>query len=390
MFVTTQPTRTRHLTPEHEETIKATLPLVGGQIEEIARVFYRTMFGNHPELLANTFNRGNQKSSAQQKALAASIATFAKTLVDPEAPDPVDLLGRIAHKHVSLGITEDQYQVVHDNLFAAIVEVLGADVVTADVAEAWDEVYWLMAETLIGHEDALYASANVEPGDVFRDVTVTAKEELTGTVTMFTLSGEGLTKPRPGQYTSVGVKLPDGARQLRQYSLLDGSADEYRIAVARDGEVSAFLQDNVEVGDRVQATLAAGDLVLAEGSDAPVVLASNGIGSTPMVGMLARLVENGSDREIVVLHGDDSEATDAQREQTRALVEQLPNASLHTFYRDNGELVTVDAVPADADVYLCGGNQFLQSMRAQLAGLPEGRAPREVHYELFSPNDWLL
>src|SRR5699024_5710000 len=169
LFVTTEPTsRDRHLKPENEEIIKATLPAVGANIGTIAQNFYRTMFGNHPELLRNTFNRGNQKSGEQQKALAASVATFASMLVNPDAPDPVDLLKRIGHKHVSLGITEDQYQIVYENLFAAIVEVLGADVVTEDVAAAWSEVYWIMADVLITFEKELYASDGVEPGDVFR------------------------------------------------------------------------------------------------------------------------------------------------------------------------------------------------------------------------------
>ncbi|NVP72717.1 hemin transporter, partial [Vibrio cholerae O1 biovar El Tor] len=89
------------------------------------------LFDNHPELIRDLFNRGNQKQGAQQRALAASIATFASHLV--EGKSPVDLLSRIGHKHASLGIREDQYQVVHDNLFAAIVEVLG-DAITPEIA----------------------------------------------------------------------------------------------------------------------------------------------------------------------------------------------------------------------------------------------------------------
>lgn len=131
MHISTQPQTTDiALTPENEEIVKATLPIVGGAIEDIAPVFYRTMFGKHPELISDLFNRGNQRSGEQQKALAASIATFASMLVNPDASDPRDMLSRIGHKHVSLGITEAQYQIVHDNLFAAIVEVLGEDVVT--------------------------------------------------------------------------------------------------------------------------------------------------------------------------------------------------------------------------------------------------------------------
>lgn len=390
MFVPTQPTsRHRQLTPEHEETIKATLPLVGGNIATIAQTFYRTMFAKHPELLAHTFNRGNQKSGEQQKALAASVVTFASMLVDPTAPDPVDLLARIGHKHVSLGITPDQYQIVHDNLFAAIVEVLGADVVTAEVAEAWDEVYWTMAEILISFEEALYASDGVAPGDVFRDVTVTAKEELSPTVTSYTLRGN-LTEHRPGQYTSIGVVLDDGARQLRQYSIIGGTATEYTIAVETEGEVSTFLRERIEVGDTIQATLAAGDLVL-EDSDTPVVLISSGIGSTPMVGMLAHLAETGSDRPTLYLHADASEQEDAQRAQALALLNKLPRAEAEIAYRAEGERVDVDTHDlAGADVYLCGGNDFLQAVRGDLLELPADKAPKSVRFELFSPNDWLL
>ena len=270
MFVTSKPdTKAQRLSPVHEEIVKATLPAVGEKIELIAHTFYGKMFTAHPELLRDTFNRGNQKSGEQQKALAASVATFATMLVDPNAPDPVDLLNRIAHKHVSLGITEDQYQIVHDNLLAAVAEVLG-DAVTPEVAEAWSAVYLIMADILIAHEKVLYASDNVKPGDVFRDAKVIEKHVLTDRVTEYVLEGD-FTEPQPGQYTSIGVKLDDGARQLRQYSIIGGDATQYRIAVETDGEVSNHLRAKVEVGDTIQATLAAGELVLQD-SDRPAVL----------------------------------------------------------------------------------------------------------------------
>lgn len=232
MHISTQPQTTDiALTPENEEIVKATLPIVGGAIEDIAPVFYRTMFGKHPELISDLFNRGNQRSGEQQKALAASIATFASMLVNPDAPDPRDMLSRIGHKHVSLGITEAQYQIVHDNLFVAIVEVLGEDVVTPEVAAAWDEVYWLMANVLIDFERNLYRSADVADGDVFRTVTLQEKKQLSDNVVEFTFSGVDFSDALPGQYVSVGVQLPDGARQLRQYSIVGTTAESFTIAV---------------------------------------------------------------------------------------------------------------------------------------------------------------
>lgn len=377
-----------HLSEEHAEIIKATLPPVGENIETITKTFYNKMFTAHPELIANTFNRGNQKQGAQQKALAASVATFATQLVDPNAPDPVMMLDRIAHKHVSLGIRKDQYQIVHDNLMAAIAEVLG-DAVTPEVAEAWDAVYWLMADVLIKHEAKLYESDGVTDGDVFRRAEVTAKEQLTDSVYAYTLSGD-FTAPRPGQYTSVGVTLDDGARQLRQYSIIEGDEHSYRIAVETDGEVSTFLRDHVAVGDTVDATLAAGDLVLQD-SDNPVVLISSGIGSTPMVGILGHLSRTHSDRKVTYLHADNSEDSWAQQAETRALAEALADANVTATFRSQDQRVNIaEADLAGADVYLCGGANFLQGIRDDIAALPADKAPANVYFELFSPNDWLI
>lgn len=385
MYLAEKPNpKLNYLSDKHAEIIKATLPPVGENIETITKTFYSKMFAAHPELIANTFNRGNQKQGAQQKALAASVATFATQLVDPSAPDPVMMLDRIAHKHVSLGIRKDQYQIVHDNLMAAIAEVLG-DAVTPEVAEAWDAVYWLMADVLIKHEAKLYESDGVTDGDVFRRATVTAKEQLTDTVFTYTLSGD-FTAPRPGQYTSVGVTLDDGARQLRQYSIIEGDANSYRIAVESDGEVSTFLREHVEVGDTVDATLAAGDLVLQDG-DNPVVLISSGIGSTPMVGILGHLARTNSDRKVCYLHADESADSWAQREETRTLADKLPNAEVRAAFRSQGERITISEADVDgADVYLCGGANFLQAIREDLAE----KSPANVYFELFSPNDWLI
>lgn len=385
MFIDEKPNpKQACLSDEHAEIIKATLPPVGANIQTITKTFYNKMFTAHPELISDTFNRGNQKQGAQQKALAASVATFATQLVDPEAPDPVMMLDRIAHKHVSLGITADQYQIVHDNLMAAIVEVLG-DAVTPEVAEAWDKVYWLMADVLIKHEGKLYESDGVEAGDVFRTATVTEKTQLSDTVYAYALEGD-FTAPRPGQYTSVGVKLPDGARQLRQYSIIEGDASHYRIAVETEGEVSTFLRDHVNVGDTVDATLAAGDLVLQPGSN-PVVLISSGIGSTPMTGILGHLAAEGSPRKVTVAHADESQQSWAQADEMRMLVDKLDDASLHPYFRAEGQRLNVaDLDVSGADVYLCGGEGFLQSIRDDLAQLD----PANVYFELFSPNDWLI
>ena len=48
------------LSDRSRPVIEATLPVVAENIEEIATRFYTHLFGEHPELLDGTFNRGNQ------------------------------------------------------------------------------------------------------------------------------------------------------------------------------------------------------------------------------------------------------------------------------------------------------------------------------------------
>ena len=397
------------LEPAHAEIVTATLPLIGAHIDEITKEFYRRMFGAHPELLRNLFNRGNQAQGAQQRALAASIATFASHLVDPELPHPAELLSRIGHKHASLGVTADQYPVVHEHLFAAIVAVLGADTVTADVAAAWDRVYWIMADTLIALEHDLYRDAGVADGDVYRRTRVVSRVDDPSGAVLITVRpiGKPFADFLPGQYVSVGVTLPDGARQLRQYSLVNvPGGDGLTFAVkpiaagpdAPAGEVSSWIAANVCVGDLLDVTVPFGDLPAPDGS-APVVLISAGIGVTPMIGILEHLAASAPDTVVRVLHADRSDQTHSLRERQHELIAAMPDARLDIWYEDgltagapgvHAGLMNVGTVelPKDAQIYLCGNNGFVQAVRAQL--LDRGVVTERVHCELFSPNDWLL
>lgn len=386
------------LTPDQAEIISATLPLVGAHIDEITSEFYRRMFEAHPELLRNLFNRGNQAQGAQQRALAAAIATFATHLVDPALPHPADLLSRIGHKHASLGVTADQYLIVHEHLFAAIVAVLGADTVTEDVAAAWDRVYWIMADTLIALEHDLYAGAGTADGDVYRRLRVSRRVDDPSGAVLVTVASAADPKGTPGQYVSVGVTLPDGARQLRQYSLVNAPGADLTFAVKPAGEVSEWIRANLRVGDLLDVTVPFGDLP-TPGPQVPVVLVSAGIGITPMISMLEHLAANAPETTVLSLHADRSDTSHPLRERQRELVDALPNASLAIWYEDGltagdprvhaGRMVLDGLdIPEDAHVYVCGADGFVQAVRPQLLerGLPADR----VHCELFSPNDWLL
>ncbi|MFI2376949.1 globin domain-containing protein [Streptomyces sp. NPDC018964] len=395
------------LSEESAAVLRATLPAVAGALDEITTRFYGSMFRDRPELLDGLFNRGNQASGAQRRALAGSIAGFARALLEDPDTRPDALLSRIAHKHVAVGITDDQYTIVHKYLFGAIAEVLG-DAVTPEVAAAWDEVYWLMAGALIAREARLYHEAGVEAGDVWRPWTVVERHEETDDVVSFLLrpaDGEPAPPARAGQYVSVKVLMPDGVHQPRQYSLSSDPGDDLRrITVKRvagadgapDGEVSRLLHERIGTGDELTLSVPAGDVALDE-AGTPLVLVSAGIGCTPMLGMLARLAATGSTRRVLVLHADGSPGEHALRAETREAVDSLPDAEAVFWYERPGPeepgarsgLMDLSGVgvPADATVYLCGPLPFMRAVRGGL--LDAGVPARSIRYEVFGPDLWL-
>ncbi|WP_381564323.1 globin domain-containing protein [Streptomyces eurythermus] len=390
------------LTEQSAVTVRATLPAVGAAIGEITERFYDRLFAAHPELLRDLFNRGNQAAGTQRQALAGSIAAFATHLLDHPDRRPDAMLARIAHKHASLGVAPEQYQVVHEHLFAAIAEILG-EAVTPEVAAAWDEVYWLMANALIAIEKRLYEESG-GPGP--RRWEVVERIEETADVVTFRLrpaDGGPVTAFRAGQYVSVGVTLPDGARQIRQYSLTGAPAGSVRqFSVKRvhggatpDGEVSTHLHAHVKPGDVLELSEPYGDLVLDAGDDTPVLLASAGIGVTPMIAMLAALAAGGHRGPVTVVHGDRSPADHALRADHTSYAGELSGADVHFFYERDAEPGTRTGLVDLADIavrpgtraYLCGPLPFMRAVRAQL--IDKGVAPADIHYEVFGPDLWL-
>ncbi|MFE7095561.1 globin domain-containing protein [Streptomyces erythrochromogenes] len=394
------------LSEKSTATVRATLPAVGAAIGDITELFYAKLFAAHPELLRDLFNRGNQNAGLQKQALAGSIAAFATHLVEHPDTRPDVMLGRIAHKHASLGVTREQYAVVHRHLFEAIAEILG-EAVTPDVARAWDDVYWLMANALAAIEERLYAGHRIAAGDVWREWTVTGRSEETADCATFRIApADGATAPAhlPGQYVSVQVELPDGARQIRQYSLSSAPGSAVRaITVKRvhgpaaagpDGEVSNHLHAHVRPGHTLRVSAPYGDLVL-EDSGAPVLLASAGIGCTPMLSMLEHLAETGHSAPVTVLHADRSPADHPLRADHRALTHKLADASARFWYEEEAEpgdgtgLMDLSDVPVapGTRAYLCGPLPFMRSVREQL--IAKGVPAADIHYEVFGPDLWL-
>jgi len=397
------------LSPESTDVIRATAATVIRHGEGITGRFYERMFAAQPDLL-HLFNRGNQANGQQRQALAMSVAAVAGHLAGI-APVPLDdIVNRIAHKHASLGVAPAQYTVVGRHLMAAISEVLG-EAVTPAVHAAWDEVYWLFACLLVSKEARLYQSSGTDFDRAFAPFRVIRRRQDTPEVTSFWLAPESgvPARHRPGQYVSVAVQLPEIGRQIRQYSISSApGAPEIRLSVKLHraggdrpaGMVSTHLHERVRPGDVLQVSPPFGDLTLPDG-DSPLLLASAGVGSTPMISCLEHLAGTGDGRPITVLHADREPGNHPLRDEMFAAVRRLPRASLHLWYEHgtspdapgNAEVRTgladpgVIALSPTTRAVLCGPLPFMGIVRRDL--LDRGIPADHIHYEVFGPDAWL-
>lgn len=395
------------LSPESTEVVKATAGVVAEHSEEITKRFYPHMFAAHPELL-NVFNVANQAIGEQPKALAASVVAYAVHLIDPDAPDFGPVMRRIAHKHVSLGITATQYTIVGHHLMWAVGDVLG-EAVTPEVAAAWDEVYWLFASQLIAEEARLYALGGTEPEHPWRTYRVVERNEESSEAFSLSLAPvEGDTPSHEvGQYVAINVPLPDGSTQPRQYTISSGRrADALRVTIKRvhgvdgapEGMCSNWLAENAQPGALLELSQPAGDMVLDK-DESPLVLVSAGIGITPIAAIVEDLSRRQPDRQVRIFHADISHADHALYAGLRRQVLSMKDAKAQNWYEKDAEsaptlhparagwmdLSDID-VPAEATVFMCGPLPFMQATRKALLG--KGIHPERIHYEVFGPDLW--
>lgn len=398
---------------EHSRSlVKATVPVLQQHGLALTSHFYQRMFAHNPEL-KNLFNQGHQHSGQQQQALAMAVLAYAEHIDDPSPLLPV--LTRVAHKHVSLGIRAEHYPIVGKHLLASIREVLG-DAASEALIQAWAEAYGQLVDLMLEIENRLYQhSSNSDGGwSGWRPFRVLRRETESEEITSFYLQpsdGGALPAFRPGQYVSVKRFVPAwGLIQPRQYSLSDApNGTTLRISVKREagaagapaGCMSNLLHDTLQVGDVLELSAPQGDFFLDEAREGPVVLISAGVGQTPMLSMLAHLLNSGSRREIRYLHAARHGGVHAMKQQLRAAAARHAQLQLHVCYElpraqdvagvdyDAAGRLQLDALGQmvllpDADYYLCGPQGFMQAQRASL--LTQGVPAARIHYEVFGSN----
>lgn len=387
------------LSQETINIIKSTVPVLEEHGKTITTVFYKNMFDAHPELL-NVFNHANQSQGRQQTALANTVYAAAANIDNLEAIVPAVV--QIAHKHKSLGITEDQYPIVGHHLLGAIKEVLG-DAATPEILDAWGEAYGVIADAFIGVEKGMYDQAEAMEGGwrTFKPFTVEKKVVESDVITSFYLKpvdGQKLPTYLPGQYITIRLTVEGEEYTLnRQYSLSQApqdSTEAYRISVKREdevapiGKVSTHLHNAVNVGDQVEVSVPAGDFYLDAENSTPVTLISGGVGITPMMSMYETIAKVSPERPVAFLHSARTRAHQAFNERIEELNASLNNSSTTVLYSEEGDgFITkeflAEKVLGGSDIYVCGPTPFMQVVINYLYEL--GHPEEKVHFEFFGP-----
>ncbi|MFK3793788.1 pyridoxamine 5'-phosphate oxidase family protein [Pseudomonas piscis] len=249
-------------------------------------------------------------------------------------------------------------------------------------------------------------------GKQWRPLRVVRIEDESHSIRSFYLEpadGAGLPSFLPGQHLPLRIGL-DPQPLIRTYSLSSAPSDGFlRISVKREGRVSSYLYDGVEVGDLLHARAPQGQFSIDPHGLRPLVLLAAGVGITPLLSMLREVVYQGLRtrrmRPTWLFLGSRTLAEQPFAGELRTLGEQAgealqvlrllsqPEATAQpgvTFDRqgridtrlvlEHLQLDDYDAV----DFVLCGPGAFTQALYDQLRDLDID--DRQIHAETFGPS----
>lgn len=325
------------ISPKSLALVNATKGVVAENALKITSAFYPKMFSNNPEVM-RYFNESNQLGGAQPRALADSIIAYAVNIERLE--NLGDDVQRIIHKHCALNVQAADYQIVHDNLMAAIAEVLG-DAVTPEIGAAWSEAVMALGKLLIKAEGDLYQKAAAATGgwNGLRQFHIISKKvEADGivSISLRPVDGQPIMLHEPGQYLTVSVN-PLGKQYFapRHYTITSRPGDEaYRVTVKAltDGDhhgiVSTYVVEKLQVGDVVNLFPPFGPAALRGNPKKPAVFVSAGVGITPWATLIPAALNRG--QKVILFHADSSSKTHALRHEIESALG--PDAAINYSY----------------------------------------------------------
>ncbi|WP_219470262.1 ferredoxin reductase [Nonomuraea rhizosphaerae] len=199
-----------------------------------------------------------------------------------------------------------------------------------------------------------------------------------------------------GQHVDVRLTADDGYTAQRSYSLAAATAFELTVERVPDGEVSPYLTEVIEPGDRVEIRGPVGGwFVWRPENKSPVLLVGGGSGIVPLMAMIRARRQAGSRAPFRLLYSLRDPLRRYYADELRQPDPGLDVAYLYTraapegWARPPGRILLDDLAeggwPADfePDCYVCGPTGFVEAAADLLLAL--GHAPGRIRTERFGP-----
>jgi ferredoxin-NADP reductase len=206
---------------------------------------------------------------------------------------------------------------------------------------------------------------------------------------------------RPGQHVDVRLTAEDGYQAQRSYSIAsapDGDRVEITVERLDDGEVSPYLTDGLQIGDRLELRGPIGGYFAWEPTaGGPLLLIGGGSGVAPLMAMIRHRAAVGSQIPIRLLFSSRSYEDIIYREELARLGADQTLKVLHTLTRSQprdwaGHRRRIDQAMLDEVawspttkplVYVCGSTGLVEAVASMLVDL--GYDPMRIKTERFGP-----
>jgi len=206
-----------------------------------------------------------------------------------------------------------------------------------------------------------------------------------------------------GQHVDVRLTAPDGYSAVRSYSIASapgGERLELTVEQIDDGEVSAYLSETMEPGDRIEVRGPIGGwFVWRPSSAGPVQLVAGGSGIVPLMAMIRARAQARATAPFRLLYSlRTPEATIYAAELQRRATEDAGLTVTYAYTRSappnwprpakriDVDLIAAAAIPAveNPACFVCGPTAFVESVAGLLAATDHDTS--RIKTERFGPS----
>ncbi|MEO6150052.1 MAG: FAD-binding oxidoreductase [Mucilaginibacter sp.] len=204
----------------------------------------------------------------------------------------------------------------------------------------------------------------------------------------------------PGQHLMFKFTVPGSDIPLFRYYSFSEIYDPkyYRVSVKKEGVVSSYIFDHLQVGEVLEAKGPQGSFALEVEKDHPVALFAGGIGITPLLSMAKAIAITNPKRRVALFYGVNDREQHSFKEEVGSL-RAYPNIGIYTFYNNlhpedvagtdydhhgfiNLGLLHADFKDTQSAYYICGPAPMMHFVENSL--LEKGVMAENIHMESFA------